>query len=195
MSSRRLRHLKPLPRQLSRRMLALCLHYLPGEGPLQAKCASRAVCWDVLGAPFEQEQLCHDRYSYRAFDAANLCDDLMLAHAHDPLLAPSRRRELLEHLAKQRIFGLVAGVVLAPEQRAVHRNAIDAPLGHEEHDPEAEHIRMMLTEVCFLGDRMLGTPLGLQRAIANQIQDAILRRGKAYKAWSTNHHSRAFVHQ
>jgi len=48
-----------------------------------------------------------------------------IRHGND-LLAPGRWLELSEHLAKQRMFGLVAGVVLAPEQCEVHQSGVGA---------------------------------------------------------------------
>jgi hypothetical protein len=84
MSSRSFSHLKLLPRHLPGRTLALRLHQLPGKGTLQAKGAPWAVCWDVLGAQVEQEQIHHDGYGHGAFDTAHLLGDLMLAQADEP---------------------------------------------------------------------------------------------------------------
>jgi hypothetical protein len=83
MSSRSFSHLKPLSRYLPGRTLALRLHHLPGKGPLQAKGTPWAVCGDVRGAQFEQEQIGHDGYGHGAFDTAHLLGDLMLAQADD----------------------------------------------------------------------------------------------------------------
>jgi hypothetical protein len=75
----------------------------------------------------------------------------------------------LQHLAKQRVFGLVVGIVGAPDQRKIHRDAIDVPLRHEKHDPKAEDVGMVLAEACLLGHRMLGPALALERTVAHQI--------------------------
>jgi hypothetical protein len=110
-------------------------------------------------------------------------------------LAPRGGREVAQQLPKQRVFGLIVGVVLPSEHRAIHREAIDAPLGHQDHDATAEDLRILVTEPGFLRYRMLGAPLALEGAVADQIEDPSAGGGKACKAWSANHHSRAFVHQ
>jgi hypothetical protein len=96
---------------------------------------------------------------------------------HD-LLAPGRAPELLQHLAKQGVFGLVVGIVFPSDQGEIYRDAIDIPLGHKEDDAEAEDIRMVPAEARFLGHRMLGAPFALEGAVADQIQETILGWGQ-----------------
>ena len=72
------------------------------------------------------------------------------------------------------MFGLVGGVVGAPDQRKIHWDAINVPLRHEEHDPKAEDIGMVLAEARFVGHRVFWAAFPLERTVAHQIQDAIL---------------------
>jgi hypothetical protein len=85
----------------------------------------------------------------------------------EDLLAPGRTPEILPHLPKQRIVGLVGGVVGTPDPRKIYRHAIDIPLGHEAHDPKAEDLGMVLAQARFLGYGMLGPPRALERTVAH----------------------------
>ncbi len=81
MSSRYFAQLKPLPGQLAGRTLTLSLEHLPGKRALQAKGAPWAVCWDILGLEFEQEQIRHDRYGHGAFHPVHLlCGEYCLSN-------------------------------------------------------------------------------------------------------------------
>jgi hypothetical protein len=63
----------------------------------------------------------------------------------DDLLAPGRVSELLEHLLKQGIFRLIAGIVLTLDYSETHRETLDVPLGHQNDDLDAEDIGVVLT--------------------------------------------------
>jgi hypothetical protein len=80
MASRGFAQWSPAMSQLPGRKLALRLHDLPGQGALPMKCAPWAICRDVLRAPFEQEQIRHDRDGDGAFHPVDLFGDLRLAH-------------------------------------------------------------------------------------------------------------------
>jgi hypothetical protein len=112
----------------------------------------------------------------------------------DELLGPGWGPEVAQPLAAQGVFGLIGGIVLAPEQRTIDRDTIDAPLGQQNDEAESEPIRMVLAEACRLGHGMLGPPLALQGAVGDQREEPSLGGGKACKAWSANHHRRAVVH-
>jgi hypothetical protein len=88
---------------------------------------------------------------------------------HDALLAPGWWLEVAQHLAKQGIFGLVVGRVLAAEQGKIDEDMVDIPLRHQDDDAKPKDIRMMLTEPGFVGYRMLGTPLFLEGAVAYEV--------------------------
>jgi hypothetical protein len=81
-------------------------------------------------------------------------------------------------MPKQGIFGLISGIVGTTDEREIRWDAISIPLGHEEDDPKAEDIGMVLAEACLLGHRLLWPPLSLERTVAHQIEDAILGWGK-----------------
>ena len=94
------------------------------------------------------------------------------------LLAPGRAPKILQHVPKQRVFGLVVGLVYAPNEGENHRTPRDVPLGHEDDDPNAIDVGMAPAEARFLGYRMLEPPLPLEGAVAHQIEEAILRWGE-----------------
>jgi hypothetical protein len=66
---------------------------------------------------------------------------------------------------------LIIGIVLAPDQGDIH-------LRHEDDDPEAEDIRMVLAEARFVGHHVLLPEFALEYIVAKQREDAILRWGK-----------------
>jgi hypothetical protein len=90
------------------------------------------------------------------------------------LLAPGGTPEIPQHLEKPRIFGLAVGSVGAPDQRNIHQDAIGLPGRHEERDPKAEDVGMVLAEAHLLGYRMLAPPFALENAVTHQMQDAVL---------------------
>ena len=53
---------------------------------------------------------------------------------HD-FLRPGRAPEVFAPLPKQRVFGVAVGSPLAPEQGAVHREAVDGPRRQEDTEP------------------------------------------------------------
>jgi hypothetical protein len=59
-------------------------------------------------------------------------------------------------------------------QGEIHGDAIEIPLVYED-DAEAEDIMMGPVEARFLGHRMLAAPFALEGAVADQIQETILR--------------------
>jgi hypothetical protein len=87
---------------------------------------------------------------------------------HD-LLTPCRTSKRLEHLAKQGVFGLVARIAFAPDEREIHWDALDAPVSHENHDAEAKDVGMRLTETGFLCHRMLGAAFALESTVAHEV--------------------------
>ena len=60
------------------------------------------------------------------------------------------------------------------DQREIDGDVVDPPLGHQHHDSKAEDRGMVLVEARFLGHRMLLASLALERAVADEIEDAIL---------------------
>jgi hypothetical protein len=94
------------------------------------------------------------------------------------LLAPGRAPKRLQHVPKQGIFGLVGRIVCAADEREIDWDAIRSPLRHEDDDPKAEDVGMVLAEAGLLGHGMLWPSLALERAVADQIENAILGWGK-----------------
>jgi hypothetical protein len=95
---------------------------------------------------------------------------------HD-LLAPDRPSAFVEHLPKQGIFGLVVGIILAPDHGEIYRETIDMPWRHEPDDPEAKDIGIVLAQTGSLGHWMLGPTCALQGTVAHQRQEAVLGWG------------------
>jgi hypothetical protein len=62
----------------------------------------------------------------------------------DGLLAPGRASELLEHLLKQGIFRLIAGIVLTLDYSKTHREALDVLLCYQNDDLDVEDIGVVL---------------------------------------------------
>ncbi len=86
----------------------------------------------------------------------------------DNLLTPSQVPEVLQQLANARGFGLVVGIIMALDQGAGHREALDVPLSHELGDPQTEDRGLVLARGRVLGHGMLGPPLALGGAVADQ---------------------------
>ncbi len=80
------------------------------------------------------------------------------------------------------------------DQREIDGDVVDPPLGHQHHDSKAEDRGMVLVEARFLGHRMLLASLALERAVADEIEDASSGGGKACNACSANYYSQVFVH-
>lgn len=97
---------------------------------------------------------------------------------HHDLLAPGAGPKYLKHLPKQRVFGLIVSSAVASRQREIDWHAIDATVGHDDHDLEAKDVRVVPAQTRFLGHRMLLPPLALQGTVTDERQDAILQRGK-----------------
>jgi hypothetical protein len=86
----------------------------------------------------------------------------------DNLLTPSQVPEVLQQLAKARSFGLVVEILMALDQGAGHREALDVPLSHELGDPQTEDRGLVLARGRVLGHGMLGPPLAVGGAVADQ---------------------------
>jgi hypothetical protein len=86
----------------------------------------------------------------------------------DNLLTPSQVPEILQQLAKARGFGLVVGIIMALDQGTGQREVLDEPLNHELGDPQTKDRGLVIARGCILGHGMLGPPLALGGAVANQ---------------------------
>lgn len=85
MPSRWLEPLKPLAGESLGRTSTLLVDDLPGDCPLQGKCAPGLVRRDILCLEPQQQQLGHDRDGDRAFDPSYVFGDLRLAQADNTL--------------------------------------------------------------------------------------------------------------
>jgi hypothetical protein len=78
---------------------------------------------------------------------------------------------------KHGVFGLVGGSVGAADEREIDWEALSIPRRHEDDDPKAEDVGGVLAEAGLLGHRMLGPSRALERAVADQLEKAILGWG------------------
>ena len=110
----------------------------------------------------------------RAAEAASATNEHVLAPGRGPKIAP--------HLPQQGIFLLIPGVVLAAQQGKVHRDAQDAPLGHQEHEAQATDVRMMRAEPGGGGHGMLFAALAFEGTVADE-------RAQPIGGWGQGLHS------
>ena len=76
-----------------------------------------------------------------------------IRHHHD-FATPWRQDQLVGHLAKESLLGLIALTALTPYQAKGQRDAIDIPLGQQHHRVQPKGVRSILVEPPALGPRI-----------------------------------------